>query len=1510
MKTNPFFLAVIFLAVLITSVVSVQALSIQPGPIGVFSDPLTVPATTLPVDSGIFSETVNVQALTKNGAMNRHTHLKTDRVIGETNPDSIQEAIYIVQLADQPLATYQGNLANLPATSLAVTNEPKLNMQSPASRLYRRYLGDKQAQFLQAAQRDLNHPLEVVYQYHVVFNGLAVTATPVEVTRLLELPGVVSIQRDYWRYPATDTTVGYLGVDGIWDGAGTGLPGTKGDGVIVGIIDSGIWPEHPSFADYGAYPPPPAKWQGTCQQPADNSPGYQCNNKLIGVQYFLNGYITSVGGAYDGLFHSGRDDNGHGTHVASIVAGNESVSAYIYGVPRGQVSGMAPRAYVASYKALGPGGGAGSDLTAAIDKAVADGVDVINYSIVNNTASDPWVDSDAVAFLNAREAGVFVVTAAGNAGPGASTIGSPANAPWVTSVGAGYFNRLFLSTITVTVGTGVVTTTHVYTGATATPGVTNFDLVDTRGITDTNGHADGSCDAVFPAGMFDWNDAVLCDRGGISSAIHGNLIQQSGGGAVVLYNTEDQYDFDSSLHPIPTVVILRSTWVSIKSLIDSHPTATLKITFGRGRPVNSHVPQDTVTGFSSRGPNINETTNELINVLKPDVTAPGIHVLAGASPEYVMEFGGGTGRYGMQNQLFQVIQGTSLSSAHVAGLGALLKALHSDWSPSEIQSALMLTGLTSNQYEREASGDSTADPFDIGGGRILVANAAQAAFVLDETKADYAAADPELGGDPAALNLASLVQTNCLSTCTWVRVITSTRSSGSINWNINTTGLSLSVEPTNFQLGVGATQRITVTANAGSLGFNNWGFGEVRFSGEGQQLHFTVAARSVAGLAPRSVEIETRRNQGIYQVEDLQSAVSGPLTVTTHSGTPLTVSGSIAPDPTNAYPYDNLAQVYTTTVNVSPGAKGLDVSITASTAPDLNMYVGFDTNGNGHPDASEELCSSTFSAYREHCSLPGLGQPLTPGNYWILVQNWTGSGAPFDDFTLEHAVLLPDGGGGPIQVSASTNVTVGVPYSLTLSWNLPDLQTGDIRHEVIDLTANGVDLNEIEVILTRLEDDVAKLAQISSGQHIQPGDIVTYAVTLDPDPVTLSYNNGSATYILTDTLPAGMTYVPGSASITPASVDGNQIVWQIPVETDRRYRMSTNRQDSACDTGFGGYANLADYGLKPRSTLSGDNIVRHVDEFYGGSIPFQFFGTDYSSLYFTDNGYLVSATSSPTNTGANVAIPNPAIPNNLVAGLWRDFEVVYSETNNYGITVAGAGGGNLVLVEYDNIYPKGSSITNSLDLEVIFRRQPSDTAGNYEVVFAYANVNLPDQVGTIGLENAAGSAGNSFAFNDVQNLEGLVICFDWTNGEKITYAAHVDAGISTPAVLTNLLSHYINSGGVRQTTATITVTDVPISGLSAINDSPTQLGDVTHFTATLNAGANVTYTWDFGDGIFGSGATTSHVYPALSTYTATVTATNSAGSVVAMTPVTIITIPFAQAGPDRAVRTGDPVTLD
>ncbi len=241
--------------------------------------------------------------------------------------------------------------------------------------------------------------------------------------------------------------------------------------------------------------------------------------------------VEGDGGDQHLLLHQQQAGWAHRDELTGIGQGqfvNANAAVTLYDLPRGTVSGIAPRAYIAAYKAVGPYGGMRADLTAAIEKAVADGVDVINYSLGSDYARDPWKAVDAQAFLGALEAGVFVVTANGNDGPDEATVGAPANAPWVTSVGASYANRIYLSELTLRTESGA-TLTDIY-GASITPGITDFRLVRGQPLTE------GACMAPFAAGSFQKNDAIFCRGGGVAPLGVGDFVHSGGAGALLLYN--------------------------------------------------------------------------------------------------------------------------------------------------------------------------------------------------------------------------------------------------------------------------------------------------------------------------------------------------------------------------------------------------------------------------------------------------------------------------------------------------------------------------------------------------------------------------------------------------------------------------------------------------------------------------------------------------------------------------------------------------------------------------------------------------------------------------------------------------------------------------------------------------------------------------------------------------------------------------------------------------------------
>jgi subtilisin family serine protease len=300
---------------------------------------------------------------------------------------------------------------------------------------------------------------------------------------------------------------------GAWD------KGYTGEDVIVGVIDSGIWPEHPSFADDGSYSASPVgplgdsrpncEFGNTHHNP-DDAP-FTCNNKLLGARQMLDTYRLFFLDPDE--FDSARDNDGHGTHTASTAAGNAGVEASVLGVPRGVVSGIAPRARVIAYKGLGDLGGFTSDLAAAINQTVADGVDVINYS-VGGGANLPGADE--IAFLFADNAGVFVATSAGNSGPGASTLGNPGTMPWMTTVGASTQNRSFEGSASSSDG-------WEFFGASITDGTVELPLVDS---------ADAGSELCRPGDLIPAaveGKIVLCRRGAIARVAKSYAVFEAGG---------------------------------------------------------------------------------------------------------------------------------------------------------------------------------------------------------------------------------------------------------------------------------------------------------------------------------------------------------------------------------------------------------------------------------------------------------------------------------------------------------------------------------------------------------------------------------------------------------------------------------------------------------------------------------------------------------------------------------------------------------------------------------------------------------------------------------------------------------------------------------------------------------------------------------------------------------------------------------------------------------------------
>ncbi len=412
--------------------------------------------------------------------------------------------------------------------------------------------------------------------------------------------------------------------------------------------------------------------------------------------------------------NSARDDNGHGTHTSTTAAGNAGVDASIFGVPRGTISGIAPRAHVIMYRVCANDGCYSSDSAAAVEQAILDEVDAINFSI--SGGSNPYADAVSLAFRTAYENGVFVSASAGNAGPGADT--TDHREPWTITVAASTGPRSFN------------TTAHIAGNGGATLDLTGTSVTDGVGPAPLVIPADVQCNSPFAAGSVT-GQIVICQRGVTGRAQKGWNVLQGGAAGMILYNQSTSVtDLETDNHFLPAVQIQYTQGQSLLAFLAANPGATA--TWAAGAPVNSQG--DVMASFSSRG-----GPGQSLGISKPDITAPGVQILAGMTPMPVPPTVDPA--LGPAGQYFQAIAGTSMSSPHIAGSGALLKALHPEWTPGQIKSALMTTAFGGVVKE---DGVTPATPFDDGSGRVDLNVAGNPGLTFDETVANYIALQNEL----------------------------------------------------------------------------------------------------------------------------------------------------------------------------------------------------------------------------------------------------------------------------------------------------------------------------------------------------------------------------------------------------------------------------------------------------------------------------------------------------------------------------------------------------------------------------------------------------------------------------------------------------------------------------------------------------------------------------------------------------------------------------------------------
>ena len=553
---------------------------------------------------------------------------------------------------------------------------------------------------------------QVTYEYNKVFNGVAISRVAGgNLDAIAALSGVTGIYLDEEVELTTDAGPQWIGAPTVWEALGG--QENAGEGVIVGILDSGVWPENPSFADPdpngNPYPAPATTF--TCDLGSVRADGtdlgldFDCNNKLIGAYRFMATFDANRE-KMDGEFLSARDNDGHGSHTASTVAGNSNVTADVLGGTLGIISGVAPRAQIIAYKVCGsvPGTSScfGSDSVAAVEQAIIDGVDVINFSI--GGGSDPYNDIVEQAFSVAYDNGVFVAASAGNSGPGADTVAH--RGPWTMTSGASTHNRGFVGNVVLESGSESLS----LEGVTITGGFGPAPVVMAAD------YGDALCLEPFPAGTFD-GEIVVCERGVIARVAKSFNVAEGGAGGLILYNPAVQ-TLNADSHFIPSIHISDVAGAALLDFMANN--SDVMGTLSGGQP--SEVQGDVMASFSSRG-----GSNQTLGISKPDVTAPGVNILAAYSPAEAEPLGA--------PGIYSLLSGTSMSSPHTAGAGALLKALHPDWTPGQIKSALMLTATVDGLVKED--GVTPVDNYDAGSGRIDLNAAGNPGLSISESAADY-----------------------------------------------------------------------------------------------------------------------------------------------------------------------------------------------------------------------------------------------------------------------------------------------------------------------------------------------------------------------------------------------------------------------------------------------------------------------------------------------------------------------------------------------------------------------------------------------------------------------------------------------------------------------------------------------------------------------------------------------------------------------------------------------------